>query len=249
MSFLALKTYSSITKYFLASEDLVPGHGWAYKRIDTAQSALDMARNIQSDYINGLHGRPTHTTPKTLAIVDMDMFQTFSEDWEALVQEFGDIILNSDDLNFHVELERTREACISMHSVLDVPGSVSPSAVDIGSFFASFRSTCRPPRSTDVNNLINQASFSYDSMFVARSTGPGTLPVTGVHIIWPTKMAYVTSKKLFNTHLFRRGSAAREASGKWSAFLSAFLTSTSDFIIPSSESVCDENAISEFEPQ
>eukprot|EP00565_Helicotheca_tamesis_P006072 CAMPEP_0185739652 /NCGR_PEP_ID=MMETSP1171-20130828/35889_1 /TAXON_ID=374046 /ORGANISM="Helicotheca tamensis, Strain CCMP826" /LENGTH=698 /DNA_ID=CAMNT_0028411275 /DNA_START=1 /DNA_END=2093 /DNA_ORIENTATION=- len=248
MSFLSLKLYEPITRFFLASEEAQPGHRWAYSRINSAQSALGIAREIQSAYINDLHGNLDHQTPKTLAIVDTTEFRRFSINFEALAEEFTRIIRDGNDINFHVQLERSRQASISTSTYLDRLGSMSPSGVDIGSFLSSLKTICKPLRTSDLNDFLSRATSSYDSMFVSRGTGDGTIEATGMHVLLPTKRTYVVDKPLFNTQLFKRGSVAREASGKWAAFVAAFLTSTNDFNPDTDESVCNSNAISDIEP-
>ena len=61
--------------------------GWAYDALTNADSALDLAIDIQENFLNSLQGYFTHLTPKTLAIIESSKFETFLEAWDDLAGE------------------------------------------------------------------------------------------------------------------------------------------------------------------
>ena len=74
-----------------------------------------------------------HQVPKTLAIVDLEKYQTFSESWNAFSKELLDL-MNRGDPEVLIALNRARQSAYAFTSVEDYAGSKTPSSVDMMSF-------------------------------------------------------------------------------------------------------------------
>ena len=184
----ALEEYHTLTKYYLASEAVEPGTGWSYYTLDKSDTALNMAIDFLNDFIDELQGFPDHQPPKTMAVVDTSKFPAFVAAWESLFAEME--ILLTTDPQVSTLVRRARANAISFDSSVDAGSSQTPSALDIGSFFSTFRNLCQPNSGSSLNQLLIVAENAYKDMFVAQRNGEGTPPATGMHVLWPTKRTY-----------------------------------------------------------
>ena len=202
----AADDYMDIADYILASEAVEPGHGkfnlcicifalyivkghshllcnctlsnkgWAYSKLSSAGGAIALAGQILTNFLTETQGGSSHQAPKTLAIVDTALFETFV----AALENFSANLLSQlqgGDVSLHSYVSRSRATSVSFESVVDATGSTSPSGLDIGSWLETFKGLCNPGELllVDLDNAIN----AYNSMFYMRGVGPGTTQGTG----------------------------------------------------------------------
>jgi len=195
MSLGALDDYHTITKYYMASEAIEPGHGWSYGSLSQADTALGIARELQQSFLNDQQG-DEHITPKTLAIVDTSMFSAFLEAWESLMAYWSEV--HASDAGFVTLLRRSRGSSAAFVGGYDDVTNTYPSALDIGHFLSTFKFVCKPKIDTE----LIAVETAYTNMFVERGVGPGTnLLATGMHVYWPTRKYF--SEILSQTPLHR----------------------------------------------
>ena len=133
----------SITKYYLASETNVPGHGWAYQELSQIGSALDLALDVYNNFLTQTQGFPEHQTPKTIAIIDTSKFEAFRVALEEVSAEITALLETQSDPGFFAVLQRARAQVISFGSYVDMDPTTA-SAIDIGDFFALMAELCQP---------------------------------------------------------------------------------------------------------
>ena len=218
--------------------------GWAYYKLDTAASALDMAENFLLHYINETQacvecGWPdVHDTPKIMALVDTALFSVFHQAWEELSAE---MLILLGDLNFYAALSRARGQTLSFESAL-----FGKDAVDIGHFLENLRSICEVAPGSPLETLIDSTMTAYDDQFVMRGVGNGTAMATGMHITWPLKNDYKEMEEGYVSFIFQ--DSYNDDAPTWLDFLATFLNSTSP-AASSEDSVCLASLASTIEPQ
>lgn len=200
--------------------------------MENVNSALDMAKDLHKDFLEKKKGT-FHQLPKTLAIVDTEAFLVFLTAWEAFSAELSRLIA-ADDPFLLPSLSRARQIAISFEAYSDDPEQTS--ALDIGSFMATFNSLCQPEEGSDLQKTRDAAVDAYYTMQVASGVGPGTLEATGVHIFWPARRFYYNYKSWYDEQLFDDSDFATQDAPNWLAFLRNYYDSTSS--ISSGASVC-----------
>jgi len=194
MSLGALDDYAPVTKYFIASEAVEPGHGWSYSTLTTADSALGMAQEMYAKFLSDPQG-DFHQGPKTLAIVDTAKFPAFVAAWESLMASWG--ALHATDAGFVTLLRRARSTSTAFIAIFDDFTSKIPSALDIGSLLKKFKELCGP---VDESAIV-AVEQAYYGMFIASGTGPETTnEATGMHVYWPTRSIYATINAQIPSH-------------------------------------------------
>jgi hypothetical protein len=182
-----------------------------------------------------------HQTPKTMALVDAENgYPRFNEAFEALSEEFYQIMLAGEDATFNAQLGRARAAAVRFEGVMDYTGAGFPitSEVDIGSFLAKFSELCDIDPNSELFSKLEDARAAYEGMFVIAATGEGTPPATGATVHWPSKHYYSAipsffeSSSLNETHPWYSQTAPR-----WNEFLNEYLHGPKPVL--SSASVCN----------
>lgn len=225
-SFGALDDYRDVTQYLLASEATEPGHGWAYNFLDTAETALDMAKNLHANFLGQKQGYSKHLVPKTMAIVESAGYNTFLQAWDLFCAEMAKILRAGGDPAFVAVLSRARSAAFAFPSVLDSTQGNTPSAMDIGSFFKEFEALCTVSPSSPLYQLLQDAETAYNLMFVERGVAERTpAEATGMAITWPFKDRYYNDKRNMDFWLFENPYATTDSPG-WLGFLRAFYETT-----------------------
>ncbi|GAX09741.1 hypothetical protein FisN_19Lh210 [Fistulifera solaris] len=238
----ALDEYHNITKYYLASEAVEPGHGWAYGFLEPAATALEYATNFHDNFLQQTQGSDVHMTPKTMAIVDADLFIPFLNAWDALFSQLSIEIAN--DKNVHTIMQRSRLNTLAFMGATDTSDTNTPSAMDIGSFFETFRTLCSIDPNSEVETLMAAAETAYTAMFVSRGNGPGTPPATGMHILWPQRQVY--DRYDLSVIIESDSLAATGDAPNWINFLMTFYQAAAPEAV-SDNSVCLQSIISDLE--
>ena len=120
----ALDDYAPVTKYYLASEAVVPGHGYNYELLSNTDSAVDMATEFIVNFATTLAaGDFFHRTPKTLALTDTSLYTDFKGKFDAFVVELTNILKAGNDPNFYAHLHRSRSVSSAFNSFDDIPGT------------------------------------------------------------------------------------------------------------------------------
>ncbi|CAB9526935.1 Clostripain family [Seminavis robusta] len=191
--------YPEVTDYILASESIMPGHGWAYENLQPHDNALDLARDILGAFLN----HDEQSVPKTMALFDTQLFDTFVTAWENLFLDLGAALENLDS-NLRAHVSRARALSVAFLGVMDsLDVAANPSSLDIGSFLSTFRTMCNPQESLDI--LLQEALDAYSDMFVEQGVGLGTAPGTGMHVTWPSEGDYNADTQLWRQVLFQDG--------------------------------------------
>jgi hypothetical protein len=177
------------------------GAGWAYNLLSKGETALDLARDIQSSFLESTHGLSTHMTPKTLAIVDLAKYDIFLNSWDALSAELRRLLTRKDP-EVYTQMNRARNAAIAFESVVDDVGTNGPSAADIGSFMHIFANGCVPSPGSSLESLLSNAQNAYVAMFLERGVGEGTPEATGMHVIWPVRREFAAYQTFYQERLF-----------------------------------------------
>eukprot|EP00529_Nitzschia_sp_RCC80_P005030 CAMPEP_0113469172 /NCGR_PEP_ID=MMETSP0014_2-20120614/15756_1 /TAXON_ID=2857 /ORGANISM="Nitzschia sp." /LENGTH=913 /DNA_ID=CAMNT_0000361629 /DNA_START=92 /DNA_END=2830 /DNA_ORIENTATION=+ /assembly_acc=CAM_ASM_000159 len=198
----AMDDFKDVTKYYLASEAVEPGHGWAYNELSATTSAMELGQEIVSTFVSSTQDYGYHDTPKTLALVDTVAYSDFLDTWEALSSYMADLLASGTDADFHAILNRARGNAISFAGSLDEPSVQVNAAMDIGSFMLVFRSLCQPNQSGELAALLNNAMQSYTNIFVTSETGPGTVAATGMHVSWVSKQEFTTYTAYYDNIVF-----------------------------------------------
>jgi hypothetical protein len=175
MSYSAQYVYNDITKYYMASEALEPGHGWTYSKIDYTKSVKDVAVQFADDFAASGSSQST----KTLAVFDQAAFDEFKQ----VMDDFAVKLttwLEGDKASRKPLVEQ------AWTSTLTVP-SVSSSHKDLGVFLAKMASCAATNQDSSLSAAIAAASGKYSEMlakghFAYRAPGTG---LTGMHIYFP----------------------------------------------------------------
>ena len=163
-----------------------------------------------------------HQSPKTLSIVDTNLFSAFLAAWETLSSELKTVLDANNDPEFFAALSRARATAISFEGLF-TDSSGTPSAMDIGSFLDNLERICGLSTSTNLFAAHGAALSAYNAMFVARGNGPGTAEATGMHIAWPLKNQYLSDPQKFNRLLFDLSYVyASGDAPNWIAFLQTY---------------------------
>jgi hypothetical protein len=263
----SLDEYHNVTKYYMASEAVEPGHGmtligsftsiilhpltcrllllltgWAYNFLEPAATALEYATNFHDNFLQQTQGWDVHMTPKTLAIVDADLFIPFLNAWDALFSQLSIEIAN--DKNVHTIMQRSRLNTLAFMGAIDTSDTNTPSAMDIGSFFETFRTLCLIDPNSEVETLMAAAETAYTAMFVSRGNGPGTPPATGMHILWPQRQVY--NQYDLSVIIESDSLAATGDAPNWINFLMTFYQAAAPEAV-SENSVCLQSIVSDLE--
>ena len=190
MSLGAIDDYAPITKYYLASEAVEPGHGWNYETIHEPTSALGLAIDIVFDFAYTKQGHE-HRTPKTLALVNTGRYLRFEEAFNTLMLEITFLLSSAVDGNFNSHLHRARSSATAFSSYDDISGAKYNSALDIGSFLDILDSYCWPTPNTPFADALATARDTYEAQFVIFAAGPGTPESSGMAVQWPHKAEYL----------------------------------------------------------
>jgi hypothetical protein len=221
----AADDYRDIARYILASEAVEPGHGWAYQTLTQADTALDLAIDIHSNFLSQTQGHSFHLTPKTLSIVDTAKFSVFLSAWDTLSAAMEDL-LESKDPEFFTQINRARNQAIMFTSVIDLEGTNRPSAMDIGSFLQELTLSCVPDTESSVARLLQSTLDFYDDMFVVQGVGEGTVAATGMHITWPVRSEYFVDQAFFDQIMFDSDVYATTDAPNWLSFLKRYYGSS-----------------------
>lgn len=208
-----------------------------------ADSALEYATNFHDNFLQQTQDVDYHLTPKTMAIVAADMFTPFLNAWDALFAELNTQITN--DKNVHTITQRARLNTLSFMGGVDTSNTNTPSAMDIGNFFETFRSLCSIDPNSELETLMQTAETAYMDMYVTRGVGPGTPAATGMHILWPQRRVYVEGD-LRDIMLNDAFLAATGSAPNWLAFLETFYEAPAPEAV-SENSVCQQTVVSDLE--
>lgn len=244
-SFLTARDYSPLTKYYLSSEAVEPGHGW-YWNMTRADSALSMALELYDGFFAETQNPDGdfHLTPKTLSIVDTALFDNFRQEFEAFVTELADLIYFETDPEYYASIQRTRAVVTAFDSISDNPGTRFPSAVDIGSFLSKFDEQCSLSQSSPIRSSYDRTLAAYDQMFTARGYGVGTKPSTGMALYWPSKQQYNAEPWYIEDELWHIDDG--DTSYAWLDFVEVYLNSTTP-LSSNGASACTNTLSSEVE--
>ncbi|KAL3928668.1 MAG: hypothetical protein SGBAC_012550 [Bacillariaceae sp.] len=224
MAYGALDDYKSLSKYFIASEEVEPGHGWSYSGL-TAQPALETAQSIVTSFINDMQGEE-HQTPKTLAIVDMTKYETFSSAWNSVSKEIKDL-MGSNDAEVAIAFSRARATVYSFASSYDEDNAKDKAAVDMFGLITGFERLCRPSSDSNLSTLLTTVKTAYADMFVDRQTGPNTpTSLTGMHVFFPSRARYSSKDWDWDSILFNDAVTATTSAPEWLNLMKAYYSSS-----------------------
>ena len=233
---LTARDYSPYTKYFMASEALEPGHGWWWNISSSAAGgALNMATELLDSFLNETQNpEGAHLVPKTLSIIQTDLFETFLMEFESFVENLADLLFSRKDPNFFTAAQRTRASVIAFESAADHPGSRTPSAVDVGSFLSTFHELCAPTGT--LKESYDRTLQACDAQFHARGHGEGAKPSSGMAAWFPSKKLYSASPWSVESEIFQYIDDG-ETSYTWLDFIDVFLNATGS-VASAPSSVC-----------
>eukprot|EP00526_Cylindrotheca_closterium_P004735 CAMPEP_0113607506 /NCGR_PEP_ID=MMETSP0017_2-20120614/3423_1 /TAXON_ID=2856 /ORGANISM="Cylindrotheca closterium" /LENGTH=783 /DNA_ID=CAMNT_0000516119 /DNA_START=44 /DNA_END=2395 /DNA_ORIENTATION=+ /assembly_acc=CAM_ASM_000147 len=222
MAYGALDDFKSVSKYFLASEEVEPGHGWSYSGL-TAQSAVDTAKSIVTSFINDMQG-DEHQTPKTLAIVDQTKYEAFSSAWNTLSKEIKDLMA-ANDAEVAIAFSRARAIVYNFASSYDEDNAKDKASVDMFGLISGFERLCRP--TGNLSTLLANAKTAYADMFVDRQTGLNTpTALTGMHVFFPSRARYASKDLDWDKILFNDAVTATTSAPEWLNLMKAYYSST-----------------------
>jgi hypothetical protein len=224
-SFLTARDYAPYTKYFMASEALEPGHGWWWNISSSAAGgAITMATELLDSFLTETQNpEGTHLVPKTLSIIQTDLFETFLVEFEAFVSDLADLLVSGKDPDFFTAMQRSRASVIVFESAADHPGSRTPSAVDVGSFLSTFHEICAP--TGGLKEAYERTQKAYNAQFHARGYGKGTKNSTGMAVWFPDKKLYSAAPWSVESEIFQYIDDG-ETSYAWLDFIDVFLNTT-----------------------
>jgi hypothetical protein len=213
--------------------------------LDNVDTALDMAQDLYGTFLEQKQGK-NHQTPKTLAIIDTTKFMDFLVAWEALAAELSRLLDTNDPYLLPI-LNRARQVAISFQGYSDE--GKQQTAVDIGSFLATFDALCQPVAGVPLQSLRSTAADKYMAMQVATGVGPGTQAATGVQLFWPTRRDYALDKTFYTKVLFNDPTSATQDAPNWLVFLQKFYSASEPTSSSTSgDSVCVANPSSITQP-
>ncbi|CAB9519585.1 peptidase C11, clostripain [Seminavis robusta] len=200
----AADDYMDVAEHLLASESIMPGHGWPYADLTSSTTALALATQIVSTFADTPQGDsslatgiPPHATPKTISL--------------------------GGDVSLHAFVSRARDSAVTFTNLVDAVGSRDLSSMDLGSYLSTFQTLCNPKES--LQSTLSSAIAAYNDMFVARQVGPGTAPGTGMHVAWPSQQEFNLNPALWNQLLFDNRNYVTEIVPEFRAFLEWYLLS------------------------
>lgn len=178
-----------------------------------------------------------------MAIVATDKFTSFLDAWDALFAELNSQILT--DKNVHTITQRARLNSLAFMGGTDTSNTKTPSAMDIGSFFETFRTLCSIDPNSKLELLQQAAETAYAEMFVSRGVGPGTPPASGMHILWPQRRVY-EQEDLYHILLSDTSIVSTGDAPNWINFLLSFYEAPAPEDT-SENSVCLQSVVSVLE--
>lgn len=213
---------------FSAQVSFLFNSGWAYAFLTKTDTALSLAQQIVSTFVEQAQGG-SQKTPKTLAVLDTDLFATFVTAFDGFFAQLNGTIWNDQTLLAYVA--RTHASTTSFVSAVDTGGG-EPSGLDIGSFLTTLQGLCQP--GADLGTALSAATTAYNNMFVVASVGPGTAPATGMHFVWPSQKAYKANTHFWDAILFERAAYVTAIAPNLLSFLQYYLASSEPDVKPSS---------------
>lgn len=216
-SFETLDDYSAVAKYFLASETIEPGHGWAYNKLRLSEDSssnsivLDVGKSIINSFIDETQNpdnKRNHLVPKTLSLIDTSKWYTFVKKFEQFSYEMNLLIRSRNESIFVESITRSRSEAIAISGGLLDRTNVQtnnvkyPNSIDIGDFLLKFQNICNPSNKTFAK-LLQQTINSYNDMYVLYRNGDGTpKQYTGMSMFWPKKDIYMIHRTNFESNVF-----------------------------------------------
>eukprot|EP00854_Cymbomonas_tetramitiformis_P000611 gene611-1038_t len=207
-SYSVLAALIETTSHFVASEDLVPGHGWDYTAAlrllveDSASlSPVDLGRALEETF------GASEQRPLTLATVKAQAFQSFAVSFARLLETmqtqlsripFG----SSVDLLKAILRARSSEAM----AVLNL-GSDLASLVDLGAFLREVNTDLAGV--ADIQPFVLATLQDYREMVVSYTRPPESPGYTGVSIYFPK------TRDEFDTLNAKSGSSFDQVEGSW----------------------------------
>ena len=174
---------NGLTDYFLASEELEPGHGWNYESfaslvnqidVDPIDLGITIAKGFQDQANEAGTGGDI-----TLSLLDMNKFEDFDESFVAL-------------------LDTTYELSSGVRSVAPEMRAASKSVPSYGSNPDPLRSTHHVDLGAFVNKwfdasdtLLTEFQEALDSLVVYKVAGPANERSTGISIYFPAEISYL----------------------------------------------------------
>jgi len=198
--------------------------GWSYNSLTNADSALDLAKDILTNFLEQKQGHEFHQTPKTLSIIDSTNFLMFLDSWNTLSAEMEKLI-TSEDPSFLTHLNRARNDALSFLSITGNEHTTKPSSADVGSILQKIKDFCMPEVDSVLHNNLADTLEAYDNMFVMRGKGEGTQNATGMHIFWPTRQEYSNQNSLIS-FLVESEEYSTIHAPNWNSFLEVYYAST-----------------------
>jgi hypothetical protein len=222
--------------------------GWWYQDAPEMSTTLDIANYFQSSFLTqetpsiillGVPLFPYHQAPKTLSIVDLNIFESsFLVAWEALSKELTNLLINGDP-EIEIKLGRARSQAFAFQLGHDL-GTNDASSVDMYDFMETFKSLCPAGSETALGAALDNAMTAYTQMFIATGYGEGTSSrLTGMGVLWPTKSEYVAYQEYY-TGLFNNDQLATKRAPEWLNFLNEYYFTTAS--TADGASVCPGNS-------
>merc|ERR1711933_537236 len=94
MAFGALDEFKTVANFFIASEEVEPGHGWSYSNLQGG-TVMATGKEILNSFIDDKQGEE-HQTPKALAIVNTSNYENFSTKWNDFSKELATLMEDED---------------------------------------------------------------------------------------------------------------------------------------------------------
>ena len=206
---------NGLTDYFLASEELEPGHGWNYESFASLVNQIDvdpidLGKTIAKDFQDQANEAGTGGDI-TLSLLDMNKFEEFDESFVAL-------------------LDSTYELPSGLRSVAPEMRAASKSVPSYGSNPDPLRSTHHIDLGAFVNKwfdgsdtLLSEFQDALDSLVVHKVAGPANERSTGISIYFPAEISYLDlgdePAKRLSSHPYFQSFESLE----WTTFLGDYL--------------------------
>jgi hypothetical protein len=215
--------------------------GWAYETLSETATAKALAQQIVTEFIaqpQSDSGR--HSTPKTLSLVDTELpFRTLLNVTNELLGIMVGL-LHDPDPHFFAHLHRARSQAVTY---------AKEYSVDLGSLLSEIAILCNPEPDSRLAITANAVNEAYESTFVARGFGPGTVEGTGMLFDLPLVNEYNMNPALWENVLFLKDDhhAMREIPN-YSHFFTAYTAAkqSSDSVAMTTKSVCRNRAAQTF---